>query len=74
MEARYVTGVVRDARTELQKQILEFANLINALALLEGEEKYAELKQIIGAMLQKYVSAVRQRTKKKEVDASSDIS
>ncbi len=74
MEARYVTGVVKDARAELQKQIVEFATLINALALLDGEEKYAELKLIFNAMLKKYVTAAQQRTKKKEGDASSDIS
>lgn len=74
MEARYVTGVVKDARAELQNQIVEFATLINALALLEGEEKYAELKLIINAMLKKYVAAAQQRTKKKDGDDSSDVS
>lgn len=73
-EAKYVTGLARDARIALQNKIMEFITLINALAIVEGEDKYAKLKQIIGSMLKKYRTAVRQRTKKKEDDDESDVS
>lgn len=73
-EAKYVTGLARDARIALQNQIMEFTTLINALAVVEGEEKYAKLKQIIGSMIKKYMTAVRQRTKKREDDTTSDVS
>ena len=73
-EAKYVTGLTKDARTALQKEIMEFITLINALAVVEGEEKYAKLKQIISSMLKKYRTAVQLRTKKREDDGTSDAS
>lgn len=64
--AAYVTDVQKHARIELQKQIMEFVALINALAVVEGEEKYAELKQIINSMVKEYMAGVGQRSKKKK--------
>ncbi len=68
LQSEYVTGIVRDARTELQNEFMEFVALINALAVIEGPEKYVVLKKTIHAMIQKYVAAVRQRTKKKDAE------
>ena len=47
---------------------MEMVALINALAIVEGEEKYAALKLFLNTLVQKYVSNMRQRTKKKEED------
>ena len=66
MRAKYVTGVAQSAREELQKQIVEFSALINALAIVEGEEKYEELKRIIATMVKEFMAGVRQRTKKEQ--------
>lgn len=68
LQSEYVTGLVRDARTELQNQFMEFVALINALAVVEGPEGYDVLKKTIRAMIQKNVAAVRQRTKKKDAE------
>lgn len=68
LKAKYVTGVVRDARTEVENHFMEYTELINALAVVEGPEKYDVLKKTIYAVVQKYVAAVRQRTKKKDAE------
>lgn len=65
-QANFVTGVAKSARAELQTQFLEFATLINALAVVEGEQKYALLKQTIGATVQKHVKQAQQRIGKNE--------
>ena len=67
LEAEYVTGVVKTARLELQNQFMEFVALINALAMVDGPEKYIELKQIIMTLVHDSVAKVKQRTKKKVV-------
>ena len=64
--AEYVTGVVKEARTDVQNAFLKFVDVLNALILLEGEEKYAELKQFMTSLLKKHLAQVRQRTRKKE--------
>lgn len=68
LRAKYVTGVVQSVRKELQTQIVEFMELINALAVVEGEEKYDKLKRVIATMTKEYVSGIRLRTKKKEAE------
>ena len=65
-EAQKPTGVVKSARAKLQKEFLEFVALINALALVEGEQKYDVLKKTIGAAVKKHVWQARQRIRKKE--------
>lgn len=52
---------------------MEFAELINALAVVEGEEKYVQLKQVIATMVKVYVAGVHQRTKKKKIEPPLDI-
>lgn len=68
MRANYVAGVVQNARKELQQQIVEFMTLIDALAMVEGEEKYDKLKQFVATMTKEYVAGIRQRTKKKDAE------
>ena len=67
LQANYVTGVVRDARMETQNKFMELVALINALSVVDGPEKYIELKQIFKTLVQESVTVARQRTKKKEV-------
>ena len=66
LQARYVTGVVQDARANLQNVFMEFVALINALAVVEGQEKYTDLKKIITIKVQKYLSRAKLRTKKRD--------
>ncbi len=64
-EARYVTEVARNARIKVQNEFYEFVDLMNALAIVEGEEKYVEIKKILNHLLKEYISQARQRHKKK---------
>lgn len=67
LEANYVTGVVKSARTDLTNRFLEFVAVVNALAIIEGEEQYVALKQMLSAFVKKYVTKARQR-KRKQVE------
>lgn len=60
----YVTGVVKDARLDVQSHFIELTDLINALATVEGPEKYARLKRTLSALLKEYVTKARARNKK----------
>ncbi|MGV8962419.1 MAG: DUF6261 family protein [Candidatus Saccharimonadaceae bacterium] len=66
VQAKFVTGVAKSARAEVQKQFLEFTALINALAVVEGDQKYAALKKTISATVNNHVAQARQRIGKKE--------
>lgn len=68
-QAEYVTGVVKNARTNVENDFLAFVDVVNALAIIEGEEKYAELKRNIGAMVKKHFALAKQRTRKKEEES-----
>lgn len=65
-EAHYVTGVVKAARKDLTKKFLEFVDIVNALAMLEGEEKYAELKLILNTLIKEYVTEAKQKKRQPE--------
>lgn len=64
--ANFVPGVAKNARMDAQKDFLELMDLINALAIVEGEEKYAEIKLLLNTLMQKYVEKVQQRMRKKD--------
>ena len=66
LQAKYVTGVVQNARANLQYEFIELVALINALAVVEGQEKYADLKKIIATIVHKYVDKAKLRTKKRD--------
>ena len=66
LRARYVKGVAQNARLELQRVFIEFVELINALALVKAQEKYAELKRVIGAIVREDVGKAKLRTKKRD--------
>ena len=66
--SNYVTDVVRDARIDLQVQFIEFVDVINALAIVEGPEKYADLKRKISSYVRDYARQARLRVKRKKVE------
>ena len=68
-QAEYVTGVVKNARKNVENDFLAFVDVVNALAIIEGEEKYADLKRNIGAMVKKHFALAKQRTRKKEEES-----
>ena len=71
-EAHYVTGVVKDARKDLTIQFLEFVDIVNALATLEGEQKYFELKLTMNELIKKNVTTARQQ-KRKQLDDDEEL-
>ena len=68
-----LTGVVKAARDDAQTKFIEFVDVVNALAIVEGQEKYADLKQAINGILKKYVDRAKQRTKKKEDENPEEV-
>ena len=70
IKAKFVPGVARKARMNAQNEYMELVELINALAVVEGEEKYAKLKLQLNTLMKKNMAKVRQRTKKKEDEPS----
>ena len=66
-QAVYVTGVVKNARRAVQKEFMELVSIINALAVVEGQEKYAEMKKMISIIVREYLTTARMRTKKRVV-------
>lgn len=70
--AEFVAGVVKTARANAQDEFMGFVDVVNALSIVEGEEKYAELKQTINSLLAGYVATAKQRTKKKEEETPEE--
>lgn len=62
----FVSGVVKTARTEAQNEFVAFTQMVNALALVEGPEKYVDLKRDINTLHKNTLDRFKQRTKKKE--------
>ena len=67
-KAAYVTEVAKNARLDVQNEFVAFVDVLNALAILEGPEKYAQLKLNLNQVLKHYVALGRQKTRKKEVE------
>ncbi len=65
--AEFVVGVAKNARADAQARFLEFVDLINALSVVEGPDKYADLKQKISSIVREYVTQARQRDKKRVI-------
>lgn len=65
-EAHYVTGVAKAARKDLTVQFLEFVATVNALAMLEGEEQYAELKLLVNELIKDTMESGKQKKRKPE--------
>lgn len=67
--SEFVKDVVKNARTDVQARFIEFVDVVNALAVVEGPEKYADLKQKISTYVKHYVAQAKLRRKKKVVEA-----
>ena len=72
-EAAFVAGVVKTARNDAQNVFMTFVDTVNALSIVEGAVKYAELKKTINRLLEKYVATAKQRTKKKEEEKPEEV-
>ena len=72
-QAQFVAGILKSARTDLQNEFISYADVVNALSIVEGEEKYTELKQTANSFLKKYVDRAKQRTKKKEEETDPEL-
>ena len=64
-QAHYVTGVAKGARVNVQNELLAFADVVNAFAIVEGEEMFVELKQMVNQLVKRFVTQARQRKRKK---------
>ena len=60
----FVSGVVKTTRTEAQNEFITFTQMVNALALVEGVEKYVDLKRNINTLHKDAMARFKQRTKK----------
>lgn len=65
-DAHAVLGIVKATRTEAQTTFISFVDIVNALALVEGPEKYANLKTELNRLHKETMDRANQRTKKKE--------
>ena len=72
-DAHTVLGIVKTTRTEAQYEFIAFQDIVNALALIEGAEKYADLKTELNRLHKVVVDRAKQRTKKKEDETGQDI-
>ena len=71
--AEFVAGVVKTTRVDAQSEMIAFADVVNALAIVEGEEKYTKLKQTVNSILSEYVAKAKQRSKTKEEDTPEEV-
>lgn len=72
-DAHTVLGIVKTTRTEAQNKFIDFQEIVNALALIEGDEKYADLKTELNRLHKVVVDRAKQRTKKKDDETDQDI-
>lgn len=71
--AEFVAGVVKTARAEAQAEMIAFADVVNALAIVEGEANYTKLKQTVNSILSEYVAKAKQRSKTKEEETPEEV-
>lgn len=72
-DAHAVLGIVKTTRTEAQNTFIAFQDIVNALALVEGPEKYANLKTELNRLHKETMDRVNQRTKKKEEEEEEEV-
>lgn len=63
-QSEFVTGVVKSARVDAQREFLSLVDIINALSIVEGKEKYTEFKQKITGYLKYYLDIIDRRLKR----------
>ena len=67
-QSQFVSGELKTARTEVQAAFRTFCNTINALAVVEGVEKYEKLIAQINTLVADYNAKARMRQNKKKAD------
>ena len=72
-QAQFVAGVVKTARNEAEKDFITFIDTVNALSIVEGPEKYTDLKQKLNALNKQFQTTAKQRKKKKEEKEPEEI-
>ena len=72
-QAQFVAGIVKTTRIDVQNEFVSYGDVVNALAIVEGEEKYTTLKLTVNSMIKKYVDKVKKRTKKKEEETEPEV-
>ena len=70
--AKFIAGVVKESRTEVQDVFMSFVDVVNALAIVEGEAKYVDLKEFISNLLDEYVVESKRRGKRKEKEVPEE--
>lgn len=65
-QAQFVAGVVKTARNEAESDFISLVDTVNALSIVEGPEKYTDLKQKLNTLHDQFQARAKQRTKKKE--------
>ena len=70
--AEFLAGAVKESRTEVQDVFMSFVNVVNALAIVEGEAKYVKLKKFIPDLLDDYVTESKRRGKRKEKEVPEE--
>ncbi len=50
-QAELVAAALKNARNDVQMEFLLYAEVVNALCIVEGNEKYAVLKQTVNSLL-----------------------
>lgn len=60
-QSKYIAGLVKTTREEVQNAFRTFSETVNALAIVEGEEKYATLMGQLNTLIDTYLAKVKQR-------------
>ena len=71
-QAQFVVGIVKTTRISVLNEFVSYGDVVNALSIVEGEEKYTALKQTVNSLIKKYVDKVKKRTKKKEEETEPE--
>ena len=64
-QAEFVAGALKNARNDVQMEFLSYAEVVNALCIEEGNEKYSVLKQTVNSLL-KNMSIVPDKAPKRK--------
>ena len=71
-QSQFIAGLVKSTRADAQLAFRAFIDAVNALVIVEGEEKYAKLVAQLNTLIDDYLSKARQRQGKKASDTPSE--
>lgn len=60
-QSKYIAGLVKTTREEVQNAFRTFSETVNALAIVEGEDKYATLTAQLNTLIDAYIAKAKQR-------------